>query len=218
MEERVKKRLVGAVVLVALAVIFVPFFLEKKGEQPQSAVELQERIPPQPLQNFREGLVPDEKSATEQVLKLERDNSEFNISERLELQEYVPPVEIVDAPDSAESGSRAAGSEEQSPPPVASAPPEKSGKAQKTVAAEQPASRSGWIIQAGSFGQKSNADKLQQGISNSGASAYIEEIDVQGKTLYRVRLGPFPSKSSAQQQLEVVEKQFDIKGRLINLK
>jgi DedD protein len=217
-EERVKKRLVGAVVLVALAVIFVPFFLEKKGEQPQSAVDLQENIPPQPPQTFREGLVPDEKSAAEQVLKLERDTGGFNISERLELEEYVPPAEIVDAPAAAESGDKRRESDDTPSPPVASAQQGKSGKPQKTAAAQQPAPRTGWIIQAGSFGQKSNADKLQQGISNSGASAYIEEIDVQGKTLYRVRLGPFPSKSSAQQQLEVVEKQFDLKGRVINMK
>lgn len=218
MEERVKKRLVGAVVLVALAVIFVPFFLEKQGEQPQSAVDLQERIPPQPPQTFRNGLVPDEKSATEQILELERDNSEFNISERLELQEYVPPAEIVDEPAAVETGGNARESEELSSPPVASSRPEKSGKPQQAAAAQQPASSTGWIIQAGSFGQKANADRLQRNISNSGASAYIEEVDVQGKTLYRVRLGPFPSKSSAQQQLEVVEKRFDLKGRVINLK
>lgn len=218
MEERVKKRLVGAVVLVALAVIFVPFFLEKKGEQPQSAVDLQERIPPQPLETFRDGLVPDEKSATAKLQEPERDNSEFNISERLELQEYVPPAEIVDAPAAAESGSRGRESEEQSSAAAAASRQENRGEPQKTALAEQPASRTGWIIQAGSFGQKTNADKLQQNISNSGASAYIEEIDVQGKTLYRVRLGPFSSKSSAKQQLEVVEKQFDLKGRVINLK
>ena len=92
MEETVKKRLVGAIVLVALAVIFVPFLLEEKESPPQRAVELEKKIPAQPTQKFRSGLVPDEKTATQQVIRAESQEDDFNISERLDLSEFTPPA------------------------------------------------------------------------------------------------------------------------------
>ena len=222
MDETVKKRLVGAIVLVALAVIFVPFLLEEKKSPPQSAVELDTKIPVQPTQKFRSGLVPDEKTATQEVIRSESREKEFHISEKLDLTEHKRLPETVS---STEPGSRSVDEKKRSiveatgssSKPVTSSQPEKR-EVEKIMEKKQPSSKSGWVIQAGSFGKKTNADNLQKNISKIGLLAYIEEIDVQGKALYRVRVGPFDSKSKAQQHLKMVEKEFDLKGRVINLK
>lgn len=56
------------------------------------------------------------------------------------------------------------------------------------------------FIQAGAFGVKTNAEKLAEKLLEFGASS-ISSIDVQEKTLYRVRMGPFDSKLMADEVL-----------------
>ena len=92
--------------------------------------------------------------------------------------------------------------------------PEKSKNATATII-EQSTPKKGWIFQAGSFAQKSNADNLLKSINKSGMNAYIEKIRVQDIALYRVRVGPFENKSEAQHYLKMVEKKFDLKGTII---
>ena len=221
MEETVKKRLVGAIVLVALAVIFVPFLLEEKENPPQRAVELEKKIPAQPTQKFRSGLVPDEKTATQQVIRAESQKDDFNISERLDLSEYKPPAvtEKRSGPGGkSDDEQRKMDKEPETPSkPAAASKPEKS-EDKRTTANKQTTPKKGWIIQAGAFGQKSNADNVYKKINKSGMNAYIEELRVQDKTLYLVRVGPFSSKNKAQQHLKKVEKEFNLKGRVMNLK
>lgn len=222
MDETVKKRLVGAVVLVSLAVIFVPFLLEEKEITPQSAVELDTKIPVQPTRKFRSGLVPDEKTATREATASDSGQSEFNISERLELTEHKGPSKSASSPGSesrkADDAKRRAVEEPDSSSRQATPPKPEKKASEKTANKQQPSPKSGWIIQAGSFGNKTNAVNLSNNISKSGLNAYIEEIAVKEKTLYRVRVGPFSSKSDAGQHLKLVEKEFDLKGRVINLK
>jgi len=86
-----------------------------------------------------------------------------------------------------------------------------------TSAIEQRNPIKGWIIQAGSFSQKTNAYKLKHSINKRGLSAYIELIRHQDKTLYRVRIGPFLHESEAKQHLEMINKEFDLKGIVMNL-
>ncbi len=221
MEETVKKRLVGAIVLVALAVIFVPFLLEEKETPPQRAVELEKKIPPQPTQKFRSGLVPDEKTATQQVIRAESQEDDFNISERLDLSEYTPTAvtENSTAPgaktDEAQRGAKK--KPEKLSTPAAAPKPEKKSVVAATEK-KQSGSKQGWVIQVGAFGRKSNADNLYKKLSNSGLKAYVEESSKQKKKLYHVRIGPFSSKSKAQQQRNKAAKVSGLNVKVLNLK
>ena len=66
----------------------------------------------------------------------------------------------------------------------------------------------------GAFSQKSNADNLYKKLTKIGMKVYIEK----GKKLYHVRIGPFSSKSKAQQHQRKVEKKTGQKGIVKNLK
>ncbi|MEN8214433.1 MAG: SPOR domain-containing protein [Pseudomonadota bacterium] len=222
MEEQVKKRLVGAIVLVALAAIFVPFLLEEKEQLPQSAVELQREIPVQPQRKFRSDLIPDEKTATEEALKPKSAEDEFIISERLDLGEYQPPPPPSSRSSQTSTGVQETQREPAGEPDKASASSEgsRADNGETTPADTQKPSTptKGWIIQAGAFAKKSGADKTHKILVDEGMSPYIEEIRVDEKRLYLVRLGPFSSKSKAQQNLNKVEKKTGHKGMVKHLK
>lgn len=221
MDETVKKRLVGAIVLVALAVIFVPFLLEEKESPPQSAVDLEEKIPVQPTQKFRSGLVPDEKTATQDVIRAESQEDDFNISERLDLSEYKPSA--VTGDNSGSAGKTDEGQRKADKKPEKISTQETASKQGKengvvSTAKKQAAPKLGWIVQAGAFAKKSGADKTRKLLVDNGMNSYIEEIMADEKRLYLVRLGPFSSKSKAQQNLKKVEKKTGYKGMVKNLK
>jgi len=220
-DETIKKRLVGAIVLVALAVIFVPFLLEEKETLPQSAVELEETIPVQPAQKFRSGLVPDEKTATQDAIRAASQEDDFNISEGLDLSEYKPSAVTGNnsgAGGIADEGQRKADKKpEKVSVPKAASKQEKESVAAAT-AKKQAAPKSGWVIQVGAFGRKSNADNLYKKLTNGGMKAYIEESSKQNKKLYHVRLGPYSSKSKAQQDRSKAGKVSGLNVKVLNLK
>ena len=58
-----------------------------------------------------------------------------------------------------------------------------------------PASR--YLLQAGAFERSADADDLKARIAMSGESARVEQAEVNGKTMYRVRLGPFDGAAAA---------------------
>jgi DedD protein len=49
---------------------------------------------------------------------------------------------------------------------------------------------SAWVIQAGSFSNRGNADKVVQDLQNKKFPAFVEKTEIKGKTLYRVLIGP----------------------------
>ena len=62
-----KQRMVGAIVLVALAVIFIPMLLEDK-EPPVESVKLDKQIPREPSTDYRTDLIPTEEAAEEAAI------------------------------------------------------------------------------------------------------------------------------------------------------
>ncbi len=216
MDETIKKRLVGAIVLVALAVIFVPFLLEEKQTPPLSSFELEETIPVQPTQKFRSGLVPDEKTATQEAMRAESQEDDYNISDRLDLSEYKPSAVTKETP---AAGAKADQGQRKTEAKPAKGSTQAASKAEKKSAAaatekKQSVSKKGWVIQVGAFSQKSNADNLHKKLTKIGMKVYIEK----GKKLYHVRIGPFSSRSKAQQHQRKVEKKTGQKGIVKNLK
>lgn len=68
----------------------------------------------------------------------------------------------------------------------------------------QPAVAERYVLQAGAFRSSSDAESLRARIALSGLVARVETAQIDGDTVYRVRLGPYSSASqleSAKQQL-----------------
>lgn len=69
-----------------------------------------------------------------------------------------------------------------------------------------------WIVQAGVFKEKSNAQALRKKLADSGFSAYLETVNTELGELIRVRAGRVPDESAARQMVLTLNKRFDLKS------
>jgi len=72
-----------------------------------------------------------------------------------------------------------------------------------------------WTIQLGSFNKESNATSLRDKIRDKGMRAYIERYRSQGKFVYRVFVGPDLRKMDARSTLERLKQQFGLEGFVV---
>jgi len=71
------------------------------------------------------------------------------------------------------------------------------------VVTRQPVAPTGIFVQAGAFGVRDNADRLKSKLSGI-APVMIDTVNTNGKTLYRVKLGPIASVDEADKVLDRV--------------
>ncbi|NJD31004.1 MAG: hypothetical protein FIB04_03885 [Gammaproteobacteria bacterium] len=85
---------------------------------------------------------------------------------------------------------------ESPPAPVAKAPAPAAAGATASPAAAIPA-RGGWAVQVGAFGTAEAANKLVKSLQAAGYKAYVSPVSRAGKALYRVRVGPVAERAAA---------------------
>jgi DedD protein len=72
---------------------------------------------------------------------------------------------------------------------------------------------SGWAVQLGSFANQANAKRLAGEVAAKGYSTYLLPLKRDGQTLYRVRVGPEPTRKAAD-ELAAKLKQAGYKGQV----
>lgn len=111
--------------------------------------------------------------------------------------DVLPTQETVEVPEAQDDAMGA------DPAAKESAAAEPAGKIQEPAAAQAapdqspPADSSRYLLQAGSFERSADADDLKARIALSGEPAHVEQAEVNGKTMYRVRLGPYENAQAA---------------------
>jgi len=186
MEQQLKQRLVGAVVLVSLAVIFIPIILEGPGDE---WTPREQTIPPPPQLDYRTDMelpVPDIEEATGVVQ--EADNSDAK------------PVSsaVVRAPEPAAA-----------PVPAAAVTPDTSRAEPETTLAD------GWYAQVGSFSQQANAAGLRERLTKAGYNAWLQETEIGKGSSYRVLVGPEQGREGAEKLLRKLAAKLRLKGIVI---
>ena len=71
-----------------------------------------------------------------------------------------------------------------------------------------PVTSGGWSVQLGSFAAESTAREVASGAKSHGFSAYLVPVRVGGKTLYRVRVGPFADRGAAASALSKLKRAY----------
>ena len=182
MNEQLKKRLVGAIVLVALAVIFVPMLLEgdKRTDIPMFGSNVPEAPGPRPDMVDIPLQVPPPPPAAPVVVERE-----------------LPPEPVAVAP------TRAAPEPAPVPPPAPQAQPKpvapvQAVKPAAVAAAPKPAVGESWAVQVGSFSEQGNASRLRDSLRGKGYPAYVEQVKLASGTSYRVRVGPVLARTDAE--------------------
>ena len=189
MEQKLKQRLTGAIVLVALAVIFVPIILEGPDDDwtPRS-----HSIPEQPQMDYRAVMV----LQLAEPMPAAEPRSGCVITEALGLEEAAP---VAVQPPQAEQQSAPA--VEKAPVPVAAPPkPVKAAPAPVPPKPEKVAEPTikGWFVQVGSFGQEMNASGLRERLKSAGYDARLHKVAIGKGYAYRVLVGPSGSRAAAE--------------------
>ena len=191
MEPNIKNRLVGIIVIFALAVIFLPMILDGSGMHKE---KFEIVIPPPPV-------VDSNQQFDTKIIEL---NARAETIPELE-QRYVDEV-------SSENRVKRT--------PVTDEMPEKQGQKSEstpstTTAVVEPAKVGGisWVLQIGSFQDRKKAlvqrDRLRK--SNI-AAVFIEQFNVDNKPSYRVRLGPFVNREQTRVAQNKIKAKHDIDG------
>jgi len=200
MDQGLKERLVGAAVLVAIAVWLVPWVLDGPEEgavAPASSLQLPSAEQPMPMRT--------------QTLKL-GDAAEQSAQSAPSAQPAPattpPPQPAVAAAEPAKD-STAAPREPAREKQGAAEPPAETTVAVATTPAPRPAASTSspkpeqlkaegdWTVQLGSFGDEANAKRLAQRAGTFGYKAEVSSVRNSGKTLYRVRVGPQATRAAA---------------------
>ena len=200
MDVHLKQRLTGAIVLVALGVIFIPMLLEgpnrtlvpEMDEMPEPEI-LAPELPLEPFPPVREPEPAQRAIVTEPT-----------------------GAEVTDEPPPEQPAQDAKAS---APAPAVVKPPKPAPAPAESVPATKPASqplKGSWVVQVVSLSSKSNALALRDRLRKGGFATQVEQVRVDGKTRYRVRVGPFLERAEADRARQQVAERFEQNGRVMS--
>jgi DedD protein len=179
MDRRVKERLLGASILVAIVVLVVPELLS--GPKPAAAPPAPNATAPEPIRNVTVDLATSKAPAT---------------------SEAEPPVAAppptAGAASGAESdspGGPAASAQSTATPSTAASP--HAAAAPVETPAPSPISAGRWAVQLGSFANRGNADNFVQQLKAQGLAASVSSGGAGQSLRYRVRIGPLADREAA---------------------
>ena len=183
MERGLKERLVGAAVLVILAVIFIPMLLDERQED--DIVITDTNIPPKP-ENIP--VPPADTDFSSKIVPLE---PEEPVSGAIEKPDTAQPPAETEKTDSTVQPVEKSEQEKQSGQTVENAPVMENKEPVTGVGL------SAWVVQLGSFSSKDNAESLNSKLRKAGFRSFVEPLKQQNSTVYRVRVGPEIKRSEA---------------------
>lgn len=131
------------------------------------------------------------------------------------------PVSDTQAGDSKDQTAKAAtATTTQQPVATASSRPAVPAKqpapVKPTVKADTKPVVSGWVVQLGSFSVEKNALKLRDKLRNNGHASFVEQYKHDGKTSYRVRVGPEQTRELANQLKTRLKKETHLNGLVMS--
>ena len=231
MEERLKQRLVGAVVLVSLAVVFVPILFDMPGEtNGETSADLISGIPERPqvrLGSSASGTLEAPQTPrldTELEREHSRDTARADTGERTVSSE-VPVAGTTSssagasgsAQGAADSGQPASEARSQAsvarPDPATAKKQPDPGSASKPVA--EASAAGGWTVQLGSFLKSENAVALRKRLRAKGYTAFVESGSSARGDVSRVFVGPMPDREQAKASVVKLRREMALEGIVV---
>lgn len=190
MDQQLKQRLTGAVVLVSLAVIFIPVILEG----PRDEWTPRDHTIPEPP-----GL-------------------DYRAPQELPVPAPVTPMRTVQPDDKMTADSRPAPLPVPPPVPESAAPePVVQAQAPPPVTKQQQTLANGWYVQVGSFSQSDNAGRLRDRLGDAGMDAHLSTVKTGDSTGYRVLVGPSRTRPQAEKLQQKLASNRKLKGIVIEI-
>jgi DedD protein len=216
MDRRVKERLVGATILLALVVVVVPELLSG----PKQAARPPPLTLPVPVHSYTvdvtdhsmapiaTGTTAAEPAASTAASAV-RSAAPAAATAAASTE---PPASVAAAPEATAPPVRTATPAPQPLESQASAPTSVKRNDEKPVPASAPAAGTGrqagaWAVQLGSFASKANAEKLMHTLAAKGYAATVSAAGSGASLRYRVRIGSLADREAAQRVLERLKAQ-----------
>ncbi|WP_165954254.1 SPOR domain-containing protein [Seongchinamella unica] len=205
MNEVLKQRLVGALILVALGVVFWPIIFVEPGEEGGAA---EARIPPRPQVQTAPVEAPDIAG-----LRPSREIAKESEPADRELPALSPEDPLAESPvpsAASEGGAVTAGTVPISEPAPATVNSKTRSEAPVKPALDSEGVPITWILRVASVSSDAKADQLRRDLLAMGHKAYVKKIRSNGKTLFRVYVGPKAEKARLQQIQGSIDRKFGV--------
>ncbi len=208
MDQILKQRLVGAIVLVGVGILFLPVLFEGVPTPEEPRIETT-NIPPKPETGFNSRIIPLESDAEVTVPspplavspptpaaapavpgsagapKAAGENADTTEGRQVTATKPADKQKQEQAAgNKAQPAQKPAEKPQTQPPPTTiarAAPVEKSGQRVGVTA---------WVVQLGSFSSEQNAKELEARLQKQGYAAFVEKLYASDGQKYRVRIGP----------------------------
>ncbi len=200
LRKRARRRLVGSVVLVIIAIIVFPMILERAPKQEGKEIEIiipSENLPDESSAVVApEDSVPDTESASINATTgsgTESNTSKEVITEAEQITEKKSDLVIKPVQKKKEQAGRAAGSKGGS---------ENNHKDKKPIVTIEK-----FVVQLGAFSDSTKAKHQQRSLTSNGIKkAYTETIKNKNTEVTRVRVGPFSTREAAEKEQKKLRK------------
>lgn len=195
MDQGLKQRIIGALVLIIAAVVFLPMLLSGQDE----TVTVEVDAPPAP----------------------QMDEREIDVAAPVELPR---PEQVPDLPPTPLPDPKPIPMPEPSEPPAPPEPAIAVATEPEPVVPEEPTPASppaasapagDWVVQLGSFSNTANAEGLRETLLTQGYNAYTKTSSVDGKSVTRVYVGPVINREGANSLRDELARRHGSKGMVV---
>ena len=191
-----KQRLVGAFVILTLAIIFLPMIFDKPHVVGSSKI-----VPVPPRPDFQTVVVEKPAKPEFKVVELDQEKQKVALNDSAK-----PEVKAVPVQPATKAETRS-GAEEKTDIS------KKETATSNTSVSDMPAFENVWMVQLGTFSDAGNAYRLRDRLRQDGYKSHTKPLTVKGKKAVRVFSGPFVSKLEAQK----TKKRLDARYRVESL-
>ncbi len=217
MKYGMRERLSGAVILIALAVIFVPMLFDEpapRDDRPEpvlsidTPIEVERHDVPEPVPPASLAESGPSDALPEPDTRLTPDD-EAGVGEGQPAEES-PAEETASAEPAVDPIAELARAADQRLAESASASDQADAQA-----VESAVSGGEWAVQVGSFGQQANVERLLNQLRDEGFSAYSRP---RGNDLTTVYVGPFASSEAGERAVAEVKTRVNLQGLLVRVR
>ena len=212
MDSRAKQRLTGAVILVAVFVLFVPELLTGPGKNTAADTPAEEGLRRYTIDLDAQSAPGQSQAApTEPAVALPPIENPMQAAPALatpgeaaapEPEAAAAPLPTRPAAAATDANNGGAATPLPARPtattPAPAATPARVESARPAAAPAAPPEKGSFAVQLGSFGSRDNADRLVRDMTAKGFAAFVAPIKSNGRELYRVRVGPARDRAQAE--------------------
>ena len=191
-----KHRVVGAIILVCVAVVALPLILSDRAVAP-------------PTQPVAEVPTPNTRVVVTPITPVP-------------LPSNVPPATVktipslvtptAPAPSSSAPSANSAVASNPTPSRNGASAPVTPSSVPAVAASAKPAVTKGWIVQVGAFSDTDNANRLKENLVRRGYAPELDKIALNKTQVVRVRVGPYVTEAEARATLGRIQRELSVKG------